>query len=325
MQVELSLISRFRIELMGLATLGIIICHCPGNHVLMPKVLEYLMYIGKTGVALFFFLSGFGLFYSLSKNTDSLISWYKKRYIRILVPYLVFCLFPGFFEALIDPNTDWLRYIEKLTLISYWKNHDCAWFLAVLIPLYAVCPLFYKVIKYEDSRKLNYLLLLAPFTFLPFIHIENIVLNTICYEMTNGVAFITGMISASYAKKNKSINIFVFLLLGVLYCILFFLQHRNFSTWYTGLLFISLPFLLYLFDRFKIHWIWLSSLGIISLESYLTTTGLPKYVAKFPWEHIGVSNYGNYLGYTIVVVGGLLWAWAIHSVSKPIQRKLCKE
>ena len=324
MKVQLSLISDYRAQLMGLATLGIIICHCPANNVLMPKVLEYTMFTGKIGVALFFFLSGFGLFYSLSKNTNSIVSWYKKRYLRLLVPYLLFCLFPGFVEAIIDPNTDWLYYFAKLTFLSYWKNHDCPWFLAVLIPLYAISPFIYRLIIRGNGKVTNWLLLFAPFTLLPLLQTGNVVLDTICYDMTNGVAFMAGMIIAYYAQQTKAISFWKCLLVGVFYCIMFFFQHRNFSTWYTGLLFISLPIIVYLLDRFKIHWILLSSLGAISLESYLTNTGLPKYVAMIPWEEIGANNYGNYLGYTIVIIGGILWAIVLHYASKPIVHLLSK-
>lgn len=324
MKVQLSLISDYRAQLMGLATLGIIICHCPANNVLMPKILEYAMFTGKTGVALFFFLSGFGLFYSLSKNTYSIISWYKKRYIRLLVPYLLFCLFPGFIEALIDPNTDWLHYFAKFTFLSYWKYHDCPWFLAVLIPLYAISPLLYRLIIRGNGKVTNWLLLLTPFTLLPLLQTGNVIFDTICYDTTNGVAFVVGMIIAYNAQQTKTVSCWVCLWVGIFYCIMFFFQHRNFSTWYTGLLFISLPILVYLLDRFKIHWIWLSSLGAISLESYLTNTGLPKHVAMIPWEEFGVNNFGNYLGYTIVIVGGLLWAMLLHYASKPIIHLLSK-
>lgn len=319
MHIELSLISRYRNELMGLATLGIIICHCPGNNVLMPKVMEYFFFAGKIGVALFFFLSGFGLFYSLTNKTQNLLSWYKKRYIRILVPYFIYILFPGFIEALLDPSTDWLRYFAKLTFLSYWKYHDNAWFLAVIIPLYAISPLINKYIKRKQHHTLTTIALLSPFTILPLIQTGNVIIDTICYDSTNGVAFVMGMFAASYAHDGKNIKVSSFFIIGLFYCIMFFLQHRNFSTWYTGLLFISLPILLYLLNRFKIHWRWLSFLGAISLESYLTNTGIPKYVALIPWDSFGCNiNYGNYIGYTIVIVGGLLWAYAIHCISRPI-------
>ena len=323
MQVDLSLISKFRNELMGIATIGIIVCHCPPNVVLMPKLIEYLCYLGKTGVALFFFLSGFGLYYSLSKNSNSIIHWYIKRYARIYIPYLLILLIPGLYFAINDPDTDWLRYLGKLSLISYWKYHDCAWFLAALLPFYAISPLLFKLVNYNGTILKSLFLLLVPFTLLPLLTTGNGVLNDALYDLTNGVAFVTGMFAASLAQKEKSVNIIWFVLMGAFYCCLFFFQNRNFSTWYTGLLFISLPFILYVLKKKNVHCSWLAFLGSISLESYLTNTIMPNYVRLIPWDEFSYNiNYRNYLGYCLVIVGGLIWAFVVHKISKYLQLKL---
>lgn len=325
MKIQLSLISKYRAELMGLATLGILVCHCPANGVMMPQSLKYLMYCGKIGVALFMFLSGFGLYYSLSKNRDSLINWYKKRYIRILVPYLLISLFPGFVFALFSPDTDWLRYFARLSLVSYWKYHDCAWFLAVLLPLYAISPLFFRIINHSERVAVTSLLLMVPFMLLPMLQIGNVVFDTICYESTHCVVFISGMVAAYYAMREQTINVWLFLAMGVICCILFFLQYRNFSSWYNGLFFASMPYVLYLFNNKLNKWMGgiFIFLGSISLESYLTNTLLPGWINRIPWNLLPVDiNYGNYLSYGIVILGGLAWAWLIHRLSRPIISKL---
>lgn len=64
-------------------------------------------------------------------------------------------------------------------------------------------------------------------------------------------------------------------------------------------------------------------LGSISLESYLTNTLLPGWINRIPWHLLPVDiNYGNYLSYGIVILGGLAWAWLIHRLSRPIISKL---
>lgn len=65
---ELEELSIKRTQLMGLATLMIIICHASASHVLMPYWLSKLMDLGNYGVDIFLFLSGLGLFYSLSNK-----------------------------------------------------------------------------------------------------------------------------------------------------------------------------------------------------------------------------------------------------------------
>lgn len=63
---NLNLISKYRAELMGVSTLLILICHAAGNDVLMPKWLMYVVAQAQLGVDIFLFLSGMGLYYSLS-------------------------------------------------------------------------------------------------------------------------------------------------------------------------------------------------------------------------------------------------------------------
>ena len=68
LKFELEKLSQKRTQLMGLATLMIIICHASASHVLMPRWMSKLMDLGNYGVDIFLFLSGVGLFYSLSKK-----------------------------------------------------------------------------------------------------------------------------------------------------------------------------------------------------------------------------------------------------------------
>ena len=67
-QFDFGDISRYRTQLMGLATLMIIACHAPASGVLMPPVFAKVLSYGNFGVDIFLFLSGLGLFYSLSKR-----------------------------------------------------------------------------------------------------------------------------------------------------------------------------------------------------------------------------------------------------------------
>ena len=107
MTINLGILSKYRVELMGLAAISIIICHAVGNNVMMPNSLRWVCGFGQNGVDVFLFLSGFGMWYSLenmSKNNElNVLMWYRKRFIRLLVPYLIisvpyyllFCLIKG--------------------------------------------------------------------------------------------------------------------------------------------------------------------------------------------------------------------------------------
>lgn len=63
----LGVISKYRTRLMGIAAILILVCHAPGNNVLMPQFLLRLCEQGQYGVDIFLFLSGVGLSYSMQK------------------------------------------------------------------------------------------------------------------------------------------------------------------------------------------------------------------------------------------------------------------
>lgn len=60
-----SILSQYRTQLMGIAALGILLCHMSGNGVQLPSILNYIFGLGNFGVDLFLLLSGFSMFHSL--------------------------------------------------------------------------------------------------------------------------------------------------------------------------------------------------------------------------------------------------------------------
>ena len=74
--VNLSKISFYRNELMGFSTLLILICHA-GGYIHMSSILAYIVSVGNIGVDMFLFLSGMGLWYSLSESDGGRKAWYS--------------------------------------------------------------------------------------------------------------------------------------------------------------------------------------------------------------------------------------------------------
>lgn len=79
--------SRYRSSMFGLSIIGIMVFHyfehIRSAHLLLKSEQFWDYYIGSTGVDFLLFLSGMGLFYSLTKN-DDICQFYKKRLVRIL-------------------------------------------------------------------------------------------------------------------------------------------------------------------------------------------------------------------------------------------------
>lgn len=70
--MNLSLLSTYRTQLMGIATLMIVICHSVGFGCYCPNfLLDTFIRHGSLGVDIFLFLSGLGCWYSL--NQDKLV------------------------------------------------------------------------------------------------------------------------------------------------------------------------------------------------------------------------------------------------------------
>ena len=136
-------ISTYRTELMGIATILILICHGPANGVEVPAIIDGMMRWCGVGVDLFLFLSGVGMYFSLRKR-DRLIHWYLHRYTRILLPFLIFAAPYYLFRLYVDGG-GLITFLFNITTISFWTAHEGAWFVAMLLPLYLLTPWIAKM------------------------------------------------------------------------------------------------------------------------------------------------------------------------------------
>lgn len=143
-ETDLNVISGQRSGVFGLAILWIMLFHSSLSFDWPP--LHLIKATGYAGVDVFLFLSGIGLFYSMEKDPTPL-TFYKKRGIRVLLPYLI--------VALLYEGLRWglgritgPEFLENVTLVSYWRRGDAAyWFIAAILVFYLVYPLIYRIIK----------------------------------------------------------------------------------------------------------------------------------------------------------------------------------
>lgn len=99
-------ISTYRSELFGAAILSVVLYHYfimfyemeAPNKVIRIISKFYNSAVGSVGVDIFIILSGFGLYYSLSRR-GSLSLFYRKRFQRVVLPYLVWGLFYSGFST----------------------------------------------------------------------------------------------------------------------------------------------------------------------------------------------------------------------------------
>lgn len=121
--------------------------------------------VGAKGVQLFFVLSGYLIFVSLSKG-EELVPFYKKRLFRILPTYYICLLLGWITELLLAVRTmrvedvfsgfcgwGFFRYVFCLQCFipskdwGVFNNHNGLWTMSCFIGFYLVAPFLYKVLN----------------------------------------------------------------------------------------------------------------------------------------------------------------------------------
>ena len=323
--LELSQIGKYRTELMGIAAVSILLCHAGANHVVLG-VLSPVFALAQFGNALFFLLSGYGLFFSLNKLTFTprgVLLWYKKRLLRIFIPYLIWCIPWFIYQCVVYPDTNWFNWLYVFSLLSYWDGSGgVAWFLSVLIALYLISPIIYKALLIKGKVIVNTVLIAFVACALYFLQPSNVTLRLICSNMPNLLAFTLGMTLGYFTTLNKAVNVWWFVLGGSIAVAMFFIRHYEAHMLHLGTCMMALPLLVWLLNcthrgHASLRWV-----GKISLESYLTNGALPRIVALIPWGGAAWLNTGNYLGYSIVIAAGLFLAWVMHIMAELFIKKL---
>lgn len=92
---------------------------------------------------MFAFLSGVGLWQSIDKN-DNVMQFYKKRVVRVVIPYLLISIMFNLY-LYIGVHRSLLQFLLDLTCISYWTEGRGAWYVAWIVPIYFIYPLYEKI------------------------------------------------------------------------------------------------------------------------------------------------------------------------------------
>lgn len=324
-EFEFQDISKYRSSLMGIATLMIIMCHAPASKVLMPSALGRILTVGNYGVDIFLFLSGLGCYYSLSKS-PRYKDFVKKRGIRLFAPYLLITI-PFIIFYLVMGEYNVKDALLSLTTFDYWVYHKGAWFVALLVPLYLISPLLYKLLT-SRYKYLNLITMIVAIVVLCNINTEHCayhdILRNIQFAFQRIPSFLIGMSIGALCKSQRTIG------LGKLACcllgwvILFVSSIYVFDEVFLGWLIVPLMIALLIggLKLIPVLQSLLDKLGMISLESYLTNISINKLLRYLIPDYIDSPLfYGRYLEYTFVIVAGLLVAFLVNNF---IKRKIQK-
>ena len=324
---NLNLFSKYRTELMGLSAIGIILCHSVVEGVKMNPILAYILGLGNVGVDIFLFLSGVGMYYSIhNAKRGGVIAWYKKRYVRILIPYMIITL-PWWIYFSISRDIGLTGFILNVTTLNYWVIHMGAWYVALLIPLYLITPLLAYIVDRSSNRLLVAIITMVSIFILTNnlkpslddITIKSIVDN-IQKAFCRSPIYIFGYAIAPQIQQEYKINLCWFLLFFVLQLAMPFIPLIN--EWQRYCI-MAIPFAVILCyvlnvcnNRVRLL---CKMIGTISLESYLANVFVSYFLKEIPemTNNSGVF-VGNYLYYSLVVVFGFVYAISAYLLNKRI-------
>lgn len=222
--MNLDLLSKYRTPLMGLAIMGVMFFHS-SFPVEYYSILGFIKNNGYIGVEIFFLLSGFGIYFSISKST-SIKEFYKKRVLRILPYYLpivllysILCMSVGYWT--------FKDLLYSVFLVGFWVNNGFDyffdWYIPAILLMYLITPAFYYF--YKKNKVLTMLVFcsvsLLAITFNNFIIPTGIdYLYLFLYRIP---LYFIGFAIADFLMKNKnytfttsSIIIFAIMLIGAL-------------------------------------------------------------------------------------------------------------
>lgn len=133
-------IGTYRTELMGISTWMILLLHFPlFNDTLLESIQGNLF----LGVDIFIMLSGFGLYYSLSRDNDTK-KFYFKRLCRILPFYFFICVVYTVLKG--DSIMDFILYFST---IGFYGGINYDWFVPFILIYYLLYPFLLDFIKKE--------------------------------------------------------------------------------------------------------------------------------------------------------------------------------
>ena len=283
-------------------------------------------YMGRYIVALFFFLSGYGLYFQYSNNATYMENFLRKRLTRIFIPFFVFIVIYVIYRASLGEvvNVDFF--------LSFWRDHSNiiynGWFINSIIVLY--------VIFYVSFKKKDFKIAIFKLVFFTLVYIFwKVYQNHGDWEYVSIMAFFLGvfwMKDRSLIDKFIKKNYFVFL---VSFSILMYVfRHYEAIMKNIGIInkyvyygivgnlctMIFVVYFLLLTNKLNFSNKYLDFLGNISFEIYMIHGLVMHYLGKF-----FVSSAVNDVIYTIVVLlVSIVFAYCIKKLIIIFEKKLMK-
>lgn len=144
---DLNLINKYRKEIMGFAIIWVMCLHCYAKltEELHIPVAAFVFSQGNLGVEIFLFLSGIGLYYSMSKDSAPL-PFYWRRIKRVVLPWLLLSCPYWIVKTVIVDREGLGSFFLNWTGFSFWRDGiTTVWYVAFIILLYVLYPVVFRI------------------------------------------------------------------------------------------------------------------------------------------------------------------------------------
>lgn len=334
-----TLLSKHRSAIMGFAIIWIMIAHLKVSFDFIP--LQAIKKIGYGGVDIFLFLSGFGLYFSCSKDNFKKRQYYITRFKRIL-PEFWFVLVFVFIIRMDFTCESFYKLICQASTLGLWvwgKIPYTLWYISCILFFYVIYPQYYSLFKkYGIIVPLlcvgGGILLMGSYALFCFFFFDkqNVGGNAI-FAYARIPIFFIGSIFGWMAKNDvkialththKVVALATVLLLFIALIGIIRLYPSSFVLRVCSLNFI--PFIIITpifcmilakgFERVDIMDKFFAHIGCLTLELYLCHSYI--YIL---YDYFFV-NYGKYIAIIFVVLLSYIAAWVLHILNKECLQRI---
>ena len=313
----MEMVLKHRAEIYGFLALWIMVFHLDSVGIPLPDIplLTNFIRIGNAGVDVFFFLSGYCLYLSLSRNSN-VGYFFRKRFKRVVLVYLVVAIPFFIYKMAFETRTNVvLNFFFDLSGLSFWYRHCLnVWFVHAIIVFYLFTIPFFHIIRKGVGYSIALLLFLYLLNFIGHFYIP--LYNDAAIAYSRLPAYVCGMFladiysryhineqSSRYKKFIKYASIIL-----VIYLIVFlFTDMRMIILDKFGSMYLWLSFITIIFPVLSLCLILFKAIctnkGVSSFLKKIGALSLEVYMIHILILHIfNFQGWQSHLGY---------WSWLI--------------
>ena len=327
---------------MGVAIIVIILFHFS---FCFPFPVSDLLSFGYLGVDVFFFLSGFGLYFSMSKKGTRPSTFYKNRFRKLFPEFWLVLLLAFFIDGDFSAGS-FSGLLWKIFTVGYWiQKPYMFWFISAIVGFYIVFPLYYKAVQRKGlpaafwSIGIGLLLMAAYALVMIFCYGNENKGGILILSIARVPVFFVGSLSAYLLKNNRDFRLsasvkWLAVLVSILLTVALFYVRLHFPQYLRTCSLSFIPFIIVapmicvlLSLAFEHHpqgiSSWLSKVGMISLELYMLHVWF-----RTLFFYSFSQSFGRPLAALVIVVISLLASILLYQINKlllqPLFAKLVK-